>query len=145
MTPDHDPGREHVEAAHAGAEILEERREEREREEPEDDGGNAGQRLEGRLHDASRPRLRVLAQEDRDAEPDGEADEARPERDDERSYEQRLNAERGGLEERGPAVAREEVHGRDLAEELDRRLEQRDDDPDRRQDRDEAHRGRGRP
>ena len=93
------------------------------------------------LSDAARPRLRVLAQEDRGAEPEREADDAGPERDDERPDEQRLDAERGGLEERGPAVAREEVDERDLAEELDRRLEQRDDDPDRRRDRDEGAEG----
>ena len=47
----------------------------------------------------------------------------------------------GGLEERRPVGPGEEVDRVDLAEELDRRDEQRDDDPDRRRDRDERAEG----
>ena len=141
---DHDPGREDVEHADVEAEVLEVRRHEREGEEAEDDRRDPGERLERRLEDVADARARVLAHVDRGPEPAREADDAGPERDDERSHEQGLDAEGGGLEERRPPVAGEEVDDRDLAEELDRRHDQGDDDPDRRRAPRRARRGRER-
>ena len=48
------------------------------------------------------------------------------------------------LEERGPVGPRQEVDDRDLAEELDRRNEERDDDADRGRDRHERAQGEAR-
>jgi hypothetical protein len=47
----------------------------------------------------------------------------------------------GRLEQRRPSSPREEVPERDVGEELERRDEERDDDPDRRQDRDQGAKG----
>ena len=54
---------------------------------------------------------------------------------------ERPDAVRRRLEERRPAIVGEEVDDRDLAEELDRRHDQRDDDADGRQNRDQGAEG----
>ena len=138
ITPMTRPAAERVEDVHLDAEVAQERRHERQREVAEDDGRDPGQDLERRLEDPARARARVLAQVDRRAEPERHRDEAR---------DQNVTSsvpttsgrtpKLGRLEERRPVRPGEEVDDRDLAEELDRRHEQRDDDPDRRRDRDE--------
>ena len=117
--------------------IAQERRHGRQREIAVDDGGDRREDLEDRLEDVARARARVLAEEDRRAETARHGDEERPERDDERRGDERHDAERAGLEERRPVRAREEVQRADLGEELERREQQRDDDPDRRDDGDQ--------
>ena len=86
-------------------------------------------------------RARVLAQEDGRAEAERHRYEAGPERDRERPDDEWLDAEARRLEERRPPPPGEEVDDRDVGEELERGLEERGDDPDRRHDGDERAEG----
>ena len=108
--------------------------EEVEREEAEGDRRDPGEDLEDRLERLAHAGRRVLAEVDRAPEPDRDREDQGPEGDAERADHDRQDAEAGGLERRGELGAEEEVGDRHLAEELDRRLEQRDDDRRRRDD-----------
>ena len=123
------------------ADVLQERRDESQSEVAVDDGRYAGENLERRLQEGAGPAVRVLAQVDRGAEPERGAHERREEHDQERAPDERQHAELRFAEERRPLRAGEVVPDRDLAEELDRGQEERNDDPDGRCHRDEGAEG----
>ena len=116
-------------------EVLQEGREEHERKETENDRRDARQNLERRLDDLAYAGSRVLAQIDGGSEPERDEDEGGPERQRECRDNERKDAERSRSEQWRPASPGDEVDEVDLAEELDRRLEEGDDDPDRCDDR----------
>ncbi len=141
----HEPRGERVEDVDLDPEIAQQRRHEGEREVAEDDRRDAREDLERRLQDPARAGRRVLAQVDRGAQPERHRDCARDRGDEQRAGDQRQDAEVRGLEQRRPVRAGQEVDDRDLLEELERRHEQSDDDPDRGHDRDQRADGRGAP
>ncbi len=96
-------------------------------EEAEDDGGNPGQDLKHRLHDASQPGRRILAQEDRRQQAGGRAMRAPPNRHEQSPASKRQYPEVLRLKLRRPLRVGQELDDRDLAEEADRLLQESGD------------------
>ena len=130
MTIDGASGVEHADVD----DVLQVRRDPGQGEVAEDHGRDAGQQLEDRLEHLAQALAGVLGEEDRRGEADRQPDEAGEERDLEGVRDERQDAVAGVAEAGAPLGAREEVDRRDLGEELDRALDEGDDDAEGRED-----------